>query len=37
MISIPRGYMDGFVDWSKQTIGIGLSACLQIIAVALGS
>ena len=37
MISIPRGYMDGFVDWAKQTIGIGLSACLQIIAVALGS
>ena len=37
MISIPRGYMDGFMDWAKQTIGIGLSACLQIIAVALGS
>ena len=37
MISIPRGYMDGFIDWAKQTIGIGLSACLQIIAVALGS
>lgn len=37
MISIPRGYMDGFMDWAKQCIGIGLASCLQIIAIALGS
>ena len=37
MVSIPRGYVDGFMDWAKQCIGIGLASCLQIIAIALGS
>lgn len=29
MFSIPRGYMDGFISWCKQVIGICLSAFLQ--------
>ncbi len=29
MFSIPRGYIDGFVGWCKQVIGICLTAFLQ--------
>ena len=29
MFSIPRGYIDGFVSWSKQVIGLCLTAFLQ--------
>lgn len=29
MFSIPRGYMDGFTQWSKQIIGLCLTAFLQ--------
>ena len=29
MFSIPRGYIDGFVQWMKQVIGLCLTAFLQ--------
>ena len=29
MFSVPRGYMDGFVQWIKQVIGLCLTAFLQ--------
>lgn len=29
MFSIPRGYIDGFVNWCKQVIGLCLTAFLQ--------
>lgn len=29
MFSIPRGYIDGFISWSKQVIGLCLTAFLQ--------
>ena len=29
MFSVPRGYMDGFIQWCKQIIGLCLSAFLQ--------
>ena len=29
MFSIPRGYLDGFVQWMKQVIGLCLTAFLQ--------
>ena len=29
MVSIPRGYIDGFVQWMKQVIGLCLTAFLQ--------
>jgi hypothetical protein len=29
MFSVPRGYMDGFLQWSKQVIGLCLTAFLQ--------
>ena len=29
MFSIPRGYLDGFVGWMKQVIGLRLTAFLQ--------
>ena len=29
MFSVPRGYMDGFVSWSKQVVGLCLTAFLQ--------
>ncbi|MDO4317911.1 MAG: DUF6045 family protein [Lachnospiraceae bacterium] len=31
MVSIPRGYQDGFVDWIKQVAGLCFSSCLQVI------
>ena len=29
LFSVPRGYLDGFVQWSKQIIGLCLTAFLQ--------
>ena len=29
MFSVPRGYLDGFVGWMKQVIGLCLTAFLQ--------
>lgn len=29
MFSVPRGYIDGFVSWSKQVVGLCLAAFLQ--------
>ena len=29
MFSIPRGYIDGFIQWMKQVIGLCLTAFLQ--------
>lgn len=29
MFSVPRGYLDGFVQWSKQIIGLCLTTFLQ--------
>ena len=29
MFSVPRGYMDGFIQWCKQIIGLCLTAFLQ--------
>ncbi|MDJ0305611.1 conjugal transfer protein TrbL family protein [Dehalobacter sp.] len=29
MFSVPRGYIDGFVSWSKQVLGLCLTAFLQ--------
>lgn len=29
MFSVPRGYVDGFVNWCKQVIGLCLTAFLQ--------
>ena len=29
MLSIPRGYTDGFTQWCKQVIGLCLTAFLQ--------
>ena len=36
MFSVPRGYMDGFYQWCKQTIAICLSAFLQTTLLFLG-
>lgn len=29
MFSVPRGYLDGFYQWCKQVLGLGLTAFLQ--------
>jgi hypothetical protein len=29
MFSVPRGYIDGFVSWCKQVVGLCLTAFLQ--------
>ena len=29
MFSVPRGYIDGFIQWTKQIIGLCLTAFLQ--------
>ncbi len=29
MFSVPRGYVDGFVQWCKQIIGLCLTTFLQ--------
>ena len=36
MFSVPRGYLDGFVSWSKQIIGLCLTAFLQSIILIAG-
>lgn len=36
MFSIPRGYIDGFVQWCKQVIGLCLTAFLQAIILTAG-
>lgn len=36
MFSIPRGYMDGFIQWCKQVIGICLTAFLQSVVMISG-
>jgi len=36
MFSIPRGYIDGFVSWCKQVIGICLTAFLQTTVLVAG-
>jgi len=36
MISIPRGYQDGFKQWAKQVIGLCLTAFLQSTFLTIG-
>jgi len=36
MFSVPRGYIDGFVQWSKQVIGLCLTTFLQGTFLAVG-
>lgn len=36
MFSVPRGYLDGFVSWSKQIVGLCLTAFLQSIILIAG-
>lgn len=36
MFSIPRGYVDGFKQWTKQVIGICLTAFLQSLVLVIG-
>lgn len=36
MFSVPRGYLDGFVGWCKQIIGLCLTAFLQSILLIAG-
>lgn len=36
MFSVPRGYIDGFVQWCKQVVGICLTAFLQAIILTAG-
>ena len=36
MISVPRGYLDGFVGWCKQVIALCLTAFLQSIVLIAG-
>lgn len=36
MFSVPRGYIDGFVQWSKQVIGLCLTAFLQTLMLTVG-
>jgi hypothetical protein len=36
MFSIPRGFIDGFIGWVKQIIGLCLTAFLQTIMLSLG-
>ena len=36
MFSVPRGYMDGFVQWCKQIIGLCLTTFLQATILAAG-
>lgn len=36
MFSIPRGYIDSFVGWTKQVIGICLTAFLQTVMLCIG-
>jgi hypothetical protein len=36
MFSVPRGYIDGFVQWTKQVIGLCLTAFLQSVFLTIG-
>lgn len=36
MFSVPRGYIDGFVGWSKQVVGLCLTAFLQATVLVAG-
>ncbi|MDL2234072.1 DUF6045 family protein, partial [Ruminococcaceae bacterium OttesenSCG-928-L11] len=36
MFSIPRGYIDGFIGWAKQVIGVCLTAFLQTTVLVAG-
>ena len=36
MFSVPRGYIDGFVQWMKQVIGLCLTTFLQSVFLAAG-
>jgi hypothetical protein len=36
MFSVPRGYIDGFVQWVKQVIGLCLTAFLQSVFLTIG-
>lgn len=36
MFSVPRGYIDGFVQWSKQIIGLCLTTFLQVTILTAG-
>lgn len=36
MFSVPRGYMDGFIQWCKQIIGLCLTTFLQATILAAG-
>ena len=36
LFSVPRGYIDGFVSWSKQVIGLCLTAFLQATVLVAG-
>ncbi len=36
MFSVPRGYLDGFRQWTKQVIGICLTAFLQSLVLTMG-
>ncbi len=36
MFSVPRGYIDGFVQWVEQVIGLCLTAFLQAVLLAAG-
>lgn len=36
MFSIPRGYIDGFISWSKQVIGLCLTAFMQTVILVAG-
>lgn len=36
MFSIPRGYIDGFISWSKQVVGLCLTAFMQTVILVAG-
>jgi hypothetical protein len=36
MFSVPRGYVDGFLGWCKQVIGLCLTAFLQATLLVVG-
>lgn len=36
MFSVPRGYIDGFVQWCKQVVGLCLTAFLQAVMLIAG-
>lgn len=36
MFSVPRGYVDGFLQWTKQIIGLCLTSFLQATILAAG-